>query len=37
MWWLGGLLTAQELLTELGPDDLPPDRCNRKLQLPQKC
>lgn len=29
MWWLGGLLTAQELLTELGPDDLPPDRCHR--------
>ena len=26
MWWLGGLLTAQELLTELGPKELPPDR-----------
>lgn len=27
VWWLGGLLTAQELLTELAPPELPLEMC----------
>lgn len=33
LWWLGGLLTAQELLSELAPPDLMPDQCALNLLL----